>query len=265
MKLKQKEAAQRIYFQTEIPVAHIAEVLQVSERTVHYWIEDNGWAEIKKCAHQMPIKLADNCYQILSNIQDHLLSEERKNKPATHLEVNSMHKLVNTITKLRTRNTLNENIELNTYFLEYVAEQSPAMAASIKPFIDDFLAIQAKATRQNKIQFETPQVAPAPTPKTQPINETDSDLLTEEELEYFKKEYPELYKKACDISQLQYENETKKEQVAVLNTQPASLNTFATPPSLSGLQSRSDNGKGRAGVPLNRAQRRKLERARKAA
>ncbi len=258
MKLEQKEAAQHIYFQTDIPISRIAEILNVSERTMYYWIEENGWAEIKKCAQHMPIKLIDNCYHILSNLQDHLLSDERKDKPVTHLEVNSMHKLVNTITKLRTRNTLSENIELNTYFLEYVDQQNPEMAEQIKPYIDGFLATRVKATKQNKIQFQTPQSTSAPAPNPQPITETEPALLTQEELEYYKQEYPELYKKAYELAQTQYEKETPNAVEPISNTQPASHNTYVTPP--------SPSGEGRGGVPtLNRSQRRKLERARKAA
>ncbi len=197
----------------------------------------------------MPIKLIDNCYHILSNLQDHLLSDERKDKPVTHLEVNSMHKLVNTITKLRTRNTLSENIELNTYFLEYVEQQNSDMAEQIKPYIDGFLATRVKATKQNKTQFQTPQQPPVnETPKPQPINETETPLMTDEEIEYYKKEYPEDYQKAFELAKVRYESENPDahplEFDALLNykktqTQPA--------------------------PPLNRAQRRKLERSRKAA
>ena len=204
MKLKQKEAAQRIYYQTDIPVSEIAEILNVSERTMYYWIEENGWAEIKKATHHMPIKLIDNCYQILGNLQDHLLSDERKDKPATHLEINSMYKLVNTITKLRTRNTLSENIELNTYFMEYMVQQNPDMAEQIKPYIDGFLATRVQATKQNKLQFQSPQPTPTPAPIPKPIPEKVPARLSLEELENFRINQPEKYQKALEQTKAKY-------------------------------------------------------------
>ena len=281
MKLEQKEAAHRIYFQTDIPVSEIAEILNVSERTMHYWIEENGWAEIKKSAQYMPIKLIDNCYRILGNLQDHLLSDERKDKPVTHLEVNSMHKLVNTITKLRTRNTLSENIELNSYFLEYLNEQNPQMVEQIRPYIDGFLATRVQATKRNKIQFQSPQPTPTPAPKPQPIPETESDRFFQE-VEIYRRQNPEKFQEALEKSKAEYLLEHPNADFSELdklfnnkmpqqkqNTQTDSLNTYATPPSPSGEGrggvSPSPSAEGRGGVPLNRAQRRKLERARKAA
>ncbi len=253
MKLEQKEAAQRIYFQTDIPISQIAEILNVSERTLYYWIEENGWAEIKKCAQHMPIKLIDNCYHILANLQDHLLSDERKDKPVTHLEVNSMHKLVNTITKLRTRNTLSENIELNTYFLEFVEQQNPDMAEQIKPYIDGFLATRVKASKNNKIQFQSPQQTPiSETPKPQPITEKEPARLSLEELENYKKQYPEKYQKALEQTKAKYLSEHPDAHPSEFdelfnNIMPQLKPQFQQTP------------------PLNRAQRRKLERSRKAA
>jgi hypothetical protein len=240
MKLEQKEAAQRIYIQTDIPNSEIAEILNISERTLYYWIEENGWAEIKKATQHMPIKLIDNCYRILGNLQDHLLSDERKDKPVTHLEVNSMHKLVTTITKLRTRNTLSDNIRTQHPFPRISERAKPRNGRTNKTLHRWLPRHPGKShqTKQNSISNHA--VYSLPAPKLEPLAEADSDVMSIEEIENFRKHHPETYQKAMEIARERYLSENPNAHPLEFDTLinnvipkilPKSQNTYTTSPS----------------------------------
>jgi hypothetical protein len=143
MKTDQQQQAQHLYIQTDLNKSEIAKELGVNRRTLHNWIRQNNWDRLKKSGESIPSFLAGDCYQVFGNITNHLLSEERKDKPATPLEVNSMYKLILGINKLKGHPTLNENLETFGMFSEYLNSKSPDLAKNMQPIIDGFLATQA--------------------------------------------------------------------------------------------------------------------------
>ena len=164
MKQDQMQQAQCLYSQTDLSNAEIADILNISRRTLYYWIEENGWAHLKKSAQHMPIMLAENCYFIMAKLQESILSEARADKPVTPQEINAMYKLSVTIGKLRNRNTLNENIEMNTHFMEYVNQSNPMLVDIIKPVVDGYLISLTKADPKNArhTKFNTGDMAADP-------------------------------------------------------------------------------------------------------
>ncbi len=144
MKQEQQQQAQNLYFQTDLSKAEIASMLGISRRTIHYWAHDNNWDQIKKDAAHMPSILAGNCYHIMAKMQEDMLSEKRTEKAPTWQEVNALYKLTLTISKLQSRCTLNETLEMGTHFMEFVNDLSPQTADLIKPFIDSYIISRAK-------------------------------------------------------------------------------------------------------------------------
>ena len=112
MKLEQQQQAQYLYFQTDLSKTEIAQSLHISRSSLHHWIRLNNWERLKKNADHMPSSLAENCYHVFGDLTDSLLSHERIGYPVTAQEANTMYKLVLTINKLKTRNTLNESMEM---------------------------------------------------------------------------------------------------------------------------------------------------------
>jgi len=143
MKAEQQKQAESLYFQSNLSKTDIAQILGVSRRTVHYWVQQNNWDRIRESAQVMPTALASNCYLILARLQDSILSPERADKPVTLQEVNTMHKLTLTISKLNKRGALNENLELMTYFLEFAHNHDPRMAEVLKPVVNEFIRSRA--------------------------------------------------------------------------------------------------------------------------
>ncbi len=155
MKLEQQQQAQQLYFQTGMNKSEIAESLGVNRRTIHNWVQQNSWEKLKKSAENIPVFLAENCYQILGNYQKHLLSEERKDTPPTPQEINAMYKLTLTISKLTKKSTLNESMELFTHLSETILAQDPDLAYAIQPYIIQLISSQAG---RNTIQYRSSHI-----------------------------------------------------------------------------------------------------------
>jgi len=143
MKAEQQKQAESLFFQTNLSKTEIAQIIGVSRRTLHYWVQQNHWDRIRESAQVMPTALAGNCYLILARLQDSILSPERADKPVTLQEVNTMHRLTLTISKLNKRGALNENLEMMTYFMEYIHNANPRMAELLKPVVDEFIRTRA--------------------------------------------------------------------------------------------------------------------------
>jgi len=143
MKQEQQQQAEHLYFQTDLSNTQIAEAIGVSRSTLHCWVRENNWEHLKRAGAAMPSLIAGNCYQIMAQLTEHILSDERKNKPVTREEVESMYKLTLTINKLKARIALNESMETFTGFTEHLRTMSPELAEGIKPFIDSYIATRA--------------------------------------------------------------------------------------------------------------------------
>src|SRR6185312_8425079 len=105
----------------------------------HHWIRENNWEHQKLCAAHMPVMITENCYHILAAYTEQLLSPERNGAPITHREANTLYKLTNTVSKLQSRATLNENMETFGNFMDTVSVQSPEMAEAIAPFVNGYI------------------------------------------------------------------------------------------------------------------------------
>jgi transposase-like protein len=143
MNNEQKQQAQHLYYQTDLSKTQIAHVLNISRRSLHYWVREGNWDRLKKSAKHMPSMLAENCYHIFAHLSEHLLSERRIMRPITHIEANTLHKLTLTIKNLKNRNTVNESMEMLAYFVEGVNRKAPQLAKELMPHVQDYLSSRA--------------------------------------------------------------------------------------------------------------------------
>ena len=135
--------ARDLYFQTDLTKSEIAQQLGVSRRTIQYWVAQYDWARQKKNAEHMPTFLAENCYHIISNLQNNILSEDRVCQPVTLPEVNMLYRLTLTVNKLKTRATLNENMEAFLRFSENIEAENPGLAEAIAPYINKYITAES--------------------------------------------------------------------------------------------------------------------------
>lgn len=174
MKQEQQHQAERLFFQTDLSKTQIAQTLGISRRTLHHWIRDNNWERLKACAAYVPSFISENCYHIMGQLTEHILSPERADKPVTREEVDNLHKLAITIGKLKNRSTLNESMEMFAHFSEGLNATAPALAKEVEPHIESFIASRASFSRT----AIAPQVKPTPAP-----NKPTAQQLTEEQLD----------------------------------------------------------------------------------
>lgn len=160
MKQEQQQQAQRLYFQTDLSKTQIADSLGISRRTLHYWIKENSWERLRHSAAIMPSFIAEDCYQVMSQFTRHLLSPERADKPVTPQEATTLHKISQTISKLKDRTTLNESMDLFAHFMEDVNRKAPSLAPAIQDLITGFVTRRASsmpayiATEQDPIEAQ---------------------------------------------------------------------------------------------------------------
>ena len=176
MKQEQQQHAERLYFQTDLTKTQIADTIGISRSTLHCWVRENNWEHLKRSGAAMPSLIAGNCYQIMAQLTEHILSDERKNKPVTREEVDSMYKLTLTISKLKARVVLNENMETFTGFTEHLHNTSPDLAEGIKPFITSYIASCAKT----KTVDMKPKKANTPVPSSAEQDEIEAMLDAED-------------------------------------------------------------------------------------
>jgi hypothetical protein len=143
MNVEQQNKARKLFLQTDLTKTEIANALGIPRRTLHHWIKENNWEFQKQCASQMPVAIAENCYHILANYTEQLLSPERRDVLLSHKEAETIHKLTVTISKLKNRATLSENMELFNTFLHSLHATAPDVAAAVTPFVNSYLAAGA--------------------------------------------------------------------------------------------------------------------------
>lgn len=146
MHTEQQEKAKHLYFQTDLGITEIAEALSIPRRTMHYWIRQNNWDRQKRAASAMPSMLAENTYHIIARLTQHLLSDERAERPVTAGEANTLHKLTLTVNKLKTQATLNEKMEVMAHFIDHINIVSPKLAETLQPVVEDFIRYSASGS-----------------------------------------------------------------------------------------------------------------------
>lgn len=137
------QEAQRLYFQTEMNNTQIAATVGVSRRALLYWIAEHNWERLRDSASAMPALITEKVYHIMDMLTDQILLPDRCGAPITREEVDNLHKLSMTISKLKARYTLNENMEMFAGFTNELQHTDPALAEQLAPHIDSYIATRA--------------------------------------------------------------------------------------------------------------------------
>jgi predicted DNA-binding protein YlxM (UPF0122 family) len=174
MKQEQQQQAQHLYYQTDLSKSQIAETVGISRSTLHYWINQNNWERIKKNATHIPSLLADNCYRLMGDLMDEILSEDRVGKPVTAQEASTIYKLTLTIGKLKNRGTLTENMELFGWLLDSIAAKNPQLATEVQPYISSYIHTRdIMSSRDYRENLEHTPMTPKPDPEEDKLDFAD--------------------------------------------------------------------------------------------
>jgi len=143
MKTEQHQQAQHLYFQTDLSQAEIAQLLGVSRATLNTWAREGDWARIRVSAQHMPCLITENLYMVMAKLTENILSELRIMRPVTKAEADTLRSISLTIKNLNGRSSVNESLEMMSFFIEDVNSKDPEMAQKIKPFITEYIAARA--------------------------------------------------------------------------------------------------------------------------
>ena len=143
MKTEQHQQAQHLYFQTDLSQAEIAQILGISRATLNTWAREGDWARIRVSAQHMPCLITENLYMVMAKLTENILSELRIMRPITKAEADTLRSISLTIKNLNGRSSVNESIEMMSFFIEDVNSKDPEMAQKIKPFITEYIAARA--------------------------------------------------------------------------------------------------------------------------
>ncbi len=143
MKTEQKIQARNLFFQTELTKTQIAQALNISRRTLSYWVKEGNWNRLKASANHMPAILAEKCYHIFGHLTDYYLSERRLTNPVSYKEVDTLHKLTLTIKNLKSRATINESMQTLNCMLDNIRQQDAPLAEKVAPYVEEYIEKRA--------------------------------------------------------------------------------------------------------------------------
>jgi predicted DNA-binding protein YlxM (UPF0122 family) len=153
MKTEKQQQAYNLYFQTGLSQAEIARLLDVDRKTIHNWMSDGHWRELKKASNHMPSKLAEQLYFMLANLNHEILSRAHQPYPRPH-EVEELRKIAICIRHVKNRQTVNESMEAFTHLADRIMDTDPELAMRMRPHIQDYIKTRADFRLADSIPAE---------------------------------------------------------------------------------------------------------------
>jgi len=120
MRTTQNQQAKDLYFGTHKSQRQIAEEVGISEKTLYLWIKKGAWDEHKMASLAAPAIIIDNLCYMLVELQNHIALRPEGNRIPTPQEVDSMRKLINSITKMKDYSSTGLNMQVMADFVTYL-------------------------------------------------------------------------------------------------------------------------------------------------
>jgi len=121
MRTTQNQQAKDLYFGTHKSQKQIAEEVGISEKTLYLWIKKGAWDEHKMASLSAPAIIVDNLCYMLVELQAHIAMRPEGNRYPTPVEVDTMRKLINSITKIKEYTSTGHNMQVMVDFTNYIA------------------------------------------------------------------------------------------------------------------------------------------------
>ena len=177
MKHKQQEKAKELYFQTNMSKSEIAATVGVNRRTILLWSKQDNWDKLRQSARHLPAIGAEKCYYLLDHFTTALLRDP--SLPALSFkDAQTIHMLATSIKKLKNRSTVNESMEMFSFFYEGLKKKNPQLAAEVLPEIEEYITSRSDhETNDFLIEgFNQSGVAEYPDQESQEQYADDADL-----------------------------------------------------------------------------------------
>lgn len=142
-KLDKKQQAQYLYMAGGHTQAQIAQLVGVSERTVHTWVHQYSWNKLRLGAFQAPATIADNLCAQLMEMQNTIAAREPGNRFPTMQEAEVTRKLVTCLEKMKKYPSLAQNMQVLETFRNYIRPVDKEFARQLGNYTDGFLTAKA--------------------------------------------------------------------------------------------------------------------------
>ena len=128
--------AHNLYFNTDLAQKQIAEMLNISRKTLYLWIKEGGWKRAKYTAKHAPCLLVEQYYTQLGNINLQIARREERPYP-TKEEADIIRKITSTIKQMEQgRRTSTESILVFQDFMQKLKRQNLDLTQKIIPYMD---------------------------------------------------------------------------------------------------------------------------------
>ncbi len=138
-KLDQKQHARHLYMTQGLSQKEIADIVGVSERTVHTWIHQYTWNKLRQASFQAPVTIADNLCSQIVELQNTIASREPGKRFPTMEEAEVSRKLIASLEKVKKYPSVSQAMQIFESFRAYIRPHNKALAGELARYFSSFV------------------------------------------------------------------------------------------------------------------------------
>ena len=138
--MEKKHHAQQLYMAGGRTQKEIAEIVGVSERTVHTWVHQFAWDKLRLAAIQAPATIADNICAQLVELQNGIARREPGMRFPTMEEAEITRKLIASLGNMKKYPSTSQHMQVLETFRNYIRPVDKEFAKQLAGYTTRFLA-----------------------------------------------------------------------------------------------------------------------------
>ena len=158
-KRTEQDIAKDLYLQTDLSHQQIADILDVSRRSVWLWVRNNRWQEMKEAARQMPGIILQDIYGHIIAINDKIRERDPGDRCPTKDEVENLRKLIR-MSKDLSKRDVGTYMQSYGELMIYIAKVDHDLAAKLTKHVNNYVTAnfvddQARASKESSANVRT--------------------------------------------------------------------------------------------------------------
>lgn len=137
--LRKKELAKLIFLTEDVTQKELAERSDVTEKTLSKWMEDEGWAKLKRNIPLTRDELLASWYDELAELKEHIKNKPVGQKFADFKEAQLRRSLLKDIATLEHDSGIPEIISVMTGFVKFIRRNDLDNAKEVSHLADAFI------------------------------------------------------------------------------------------------------------------------------
>lgn len=172
-----KDQARNLFFETGFTQAQIAELLDLSQKTISVWMNEGKWKMLKETAEHAPSMLIEQMVHELTEMHTNIASREPGKRFATVQEAEIRRKTMMSMKYVQQQHTTAVHAEVMANFLLYARKQKDVDIKALTLLADKYIKGEKKLELDEPFkyyslpgQFHMPPPAgtqPPPTPNNE--------------------------------------------------------------------------------------------------